>query len=156
MDWPGWPAIAAVLVLAACEQKVEVQLDPGVVEWVTYRSDELGISFEHPEQWVAARHGNSIALEGDRATAVRVTVTSSDEARRRGLWGRTPIVRTERVGGLEYDFYRYRHYDGPVYVATLAFVTEYGGLDVGVEFRTRAEEPGPVERRILESLKLER
>lgn len=70
------------------------------------------------------------------------------------MWGRSEVVRVDTTGVLAWRFYRYRHYDGPVYVPTLAFVVRHGEKELGIEFRTRSEEPGEVEDRILRTVRL--
>ncbi len=144
----------ALLTAAGCEQRIEEPLDPADVRWTTYTNDAYGITFEHPSVWAVVQRGNSIVLQGNRATAMRVTLADRREAERRGLWGRTPVVREERLGEHAFAFYRYRHYDGPSYVPTLAFVTPHREVELGVEFRTGATEPSEVERRVLSSLRL--
>lgn len=139
---------------AACEQRVVLPIDPASVTWQTYDADDLGVRLEHPTAWVPVARGNTVAFQGARATAMRITLADRGEAEKRGLWGRTPVVRVDTIGGLSFAFYRYRHYDGPSYVPTLAFVVGHRGLELGVEFRTHAEEPGDAERHVLESLRL--
>lgn len=146
----------AVWTLATCEQDIEPMIaDVDAVEWVAYENRELGIRLEHPARWRVEAGATSIRFEGEVATAMRVTLIEASEAEDRGLWGRTPVVRVDTAGVLAYRFYRYRHYDGPAYVPTLAFVVPHRGVELGVEFRTRSEEPGPVEHRILGSLRLD-
>lgn len=153
---PGVAAALGVTVWtsAGCEQRVEPVLDPASVEWVEYSNDELGVSLAYPAVWSVEVQGNSIRFEGSVATAMRVTLASAEEASHRGLWGRTSVVRVDTIGETGFRFYRYRHYDGPTYVPTLAFVVSQRGLDLGIEFRTRADEPDALERRILESVRL--
>jgi len=143
-----------VWTFASCEQRVEPSRDPATVEWVEYSNDQLGLSLEYPAVWSVEVQGNSIRFEGSVATAMRVTLASADEAAHRGLWGRTSVVRVDTIGETGFRFYRYRHYDGPVYVPTLAFVVAQRGLELGIEFRTGAAEPDALERRILESVRL--
>jgi hypothetical protein len=139
---------------ASCEQRIEPALDPAAVEWVEYTNEAFGLSLEYPAAWAVEVQDNSIRFEGSVATAMRVTLAGEDEAADRGLWGRTAAVRVETVGDTRFRFYRYRHYDGPAYVPTLAFVVAHRGQELGIEFRTRAEEPDAVERRILGSVRL--
>lgn len=160
MRWAGWSAIAVTLSgvtlwVAGCEMELEPRIDDAqAVEWVEYVSEELGVRLEHPAHWRVEESGNTIRFVGDVATAMRVTLVDPEEARERGLWGRSEIVRIDTAGVLAWRFYRYRHYDGPVYVPTLAFVVRHRGKELGIEFRTRSADAGEVEKRVLATVRL--
>lgn len=146
--------LLALLTAAGCQQRLADDVDPDAVEWVPYRNDALGVAFEHPSTWTPDQRGSSIALRDAHATAMRVTLVDREEAVGRGLWGRTPLVRVDTIGGLSFAFYRYDHYDGPTYVPTLAFVGRHRNRELGVEFRTRRPAPDATELRILATLRL--
>ncbi len=146
--------LLALAVLAGCRQPVPPQLDFDQTRFEVTRSDELGLSVEHPARYRATLDGNSLILSDGGLTAVRLTLATRAEARNRGLWAQADPVGDTGFGGTRGTWYRYRHWDGPSWVPTLAYVVPHRGLELGVEFRTTAHEFDAVHRHILASLEL--
>ncbi len=145
--------MVAVLALG-CRQPVPPQLDPELTALEKYHSYDLGISISHPARYRVVEDRNSLILSDGGLTAIRVTLASRAEARNRGLWAHSDPVGNVGFGSTTGEFYRYRHWDGPSWVPTLAYVVDHRGLELGVEFRTLAQEFDAVHRQVLQSLEL--
>lgn len=143
-----------VSLVLGCRQPVPPQMDPQLTALTQYHSDDLGISISYPARYRAVEDGNSLILSDGGLTAIRVTLASRAEARNRGLWAHNDPVGSVGYGTTRGEFYRYRHWDGPSWVPTLAYVVDHRGLELGVEFRTLAHEFDAVHRQVLQSLEL--
>jgi hypothetical protein len=142
------------LLAAACAQRVAPPLDPATVTWTTYTDEELGFTLRHPDVWRPHRHGSSVLFQDPSLTPMRVSVLPPDEARQRGLWGRSEPMREELRGETRGRLFPYLHFDGPSYVPTLAWVVPHRDAELGIELRTKNQEPDAVQAAILESLVL--
>lgn len=149
--------IAAALValcLSACEQPVPDPLDPDRVEWTTYANRTLGFRMEIPAGYDLEVDGNSVVLSDRGRTAVRVTHADREEARNRGLWAQVDPIEEREYAGKTGMYYEYKHWDGPSYVPTLAWVVKHRAKDLGVEFRTIESDLNEVHVHMLESLEV--
>lgn len=148
-----WTALGA-LALTACEQPVPDPLDEDSVEWTTYTNRTLGFSLDIPASYDIEVDDNSVVLSDDGHTAVRVTHADREEARNRGLWAQVEPREEREYAGRTGQYYVYKHWDGPSYVPTLAWVVRHQGKDLGVEFRTTEVEMNDVHEHMLKSLDL--
>lgn len=149
-----WIWVATGVAIFGCEQPVPDPLDPDGVGWSLYANEKLGFRLEAPDHYEVRAEGNSVVFVDGGRTALRVTHADRTEARNRGLWAQVDPLEGREYGETKGQFYRYRHYDGPLYVPTLAYVVRHRGMDLGVEFRTRQEELDLVHERVLETLEL--
>lgn len=149
----GW-CLAAVAALMACEQPVPDPLDPDGLDWTSYANDDLGFRMEAPARYRVRVEGNSVVFADGNRTAVRVTHADRSEARNRGLWAQVEPLEQREYGRTTGRFYRYKHWDGPSFVPTLAYVVRHRGKELGIEFRTRQDDLDDVHQHVLETLEL--
>jgi len=145
---------ASGAAICACEQPVPDPVDPSRVEWSPYGNEDLGFRLEVPAHYEIHADGDGVVFTDDGRTALRVTHADRTEARNRGLWAQVDPTEAREYGETAGQFYRYRHYDGPTYVPTLAYVVRHRGKDLGVEFRTRRSDLDPVHEHVLATLEL--
>ena len=131
----------------ACEVSPEPLEDHGL-EWTTYES-ETGFFIDHPSVVEAIPEGAGVAF-AYKGTPVRVIFTDSATAADHGLWVRSDPVEEIELAGRPGQKYVYNHWDGPVYVRTVAFVVPYRDQWLAVEFRT-PDELTSVQQRMLAS-----
>jgi len=75
----------------------------------------------------------------DNYPVLVINDVTGNEAKNRGLWIKHPPLENIIVGGVQWKKYIYEHHDGPYNMRTIAFVTEYQGKWLGVEFSNSGE-----------------
>ena len=121
--------------------------------WHVYTSPALHVAVDVPDYMETVEGGEGMTAfrlpHGGNAVLLRWADKAEQE--RRGLWAGNAPLGPCALGGRAGEHFRYRHYDGPIYSVTDAYVVPHMGKDLALEFRTTQD--GPVKRRMLASFR---
>jgi len=146
----------SLLLLGCCKEDVPPlsEQQPEQLTWVSYTHPALPYSLRYPNLFNAEEEKEgSVFFRYGCGVPVVMRFHDEKEGRRRGAWfGHEPagdIQLSNRAG----KKYIYEHQEGPFSTRTVAYVVEYRGKFLGLEFRT-PDELNAVQARLLESFTL--
>jgi hypothetical protein len=149
-------ASLAVLVLAGCQGAPPPDPPADAVTWRAFHNDAVGYSVELPTVFErTGERGQSVLFRYQGYPVLCINYVDEAEGRRRGLWVGKEDSGPARLGGRDGRRFVYRHYDGPFSMRTVSYVVGYRGKLLGLEFRTDLAEPDSLQRRILDSFRLD-
>jgi hypothetical protein len=136
----------------------DTPLDINQVQWSTYTNSLLKYSLQYPNGYTVQQEANGASVmfkTGMFRTPMLVRYTSEAEGKQRGLWfGNQPTAPIE-LGGKKGYKYVYKHYDGPLGARMIAYVVEYQGQFLGLEFRSDGNDLDAVQKQIVQSFRFE-
>ena len=149
-----WNVNARLLLAAALLPALGCQVGPFELPvatgWHQYRNDRLRVGFDVPDYFeVRELDDSATAFRVQGGNAVLLRWADKAEQERRGLWAGNAPLGACTLGGRNGQHFQYRHYDGPIYSVTDAYVVPHMGKDLALEFRTTR--PSEVKRRMLAS-----
>jgi len=120
--------------------------------WREFRDPVLGVTLEIPDDYgiLPVPEGISFFVPDVGTAAVLRPAATVDEERHHFAVGDTPLG-TVMVAGRPAEHFRYRHFDGPIYCVTDAYVIPHGGRRIALEFRTIRGDA--VKRHVLASMR---
>jgi len=153
---PGLFVMAVAALVQGCVGAPDTPR-AGTFEWAAYANEAIGISLEYPDAYKVEERsgGRDVSFKLGRSHAIRLSLLSAEEGKNRGLWfDRAPAADVDFAGrpGKRYE---YIHGDGPFGSPVLSFVIPHRGRWLALEFRTMNTDLDAVQRRILESCRLE-
>jgi hypothetical protein len=125
---------AALLAMACQWGPVEL---PAPRSWREFQDPALHVALDVPANFVArpVPDGTSFSIPDVGTFAVLRSAAIADEERHHLFVHDTPLG-TAPVAGIAAEHFRYRHYDGPFYCVSDAFVVPHAGKRIALEFRT--------------------
>ena len=146
-------AILAI-VIVSCATTAPMLPSAADLQWTSFHSERLGITLEIPKEFVAQEYDGDLFFRYADHLALRITLSTPEEARRRGLWPSSPPVGNVTVAGQSAVEYFYDHYDGPIYDHYVAFVFAHRGQSLAIAFHSEQNELNSTQQRIVDSLRM--
>ncbi len=123
-----------------------------VQEWARYTDERSGVSLEYPAQCTIHRNDAGALIRFNDSPIIAFSFTTMEVAKKRGLWAAHAPADSCQLGGREGELYRYDHHDVFLGMHTVSWVVPHDGKWIALELRMKCDEPGSVQRRVIESL----
>jgi hypothetical protein len=149
---PFFAAICIIMIHTGCEEPIPDPPDPGSFEWFVFDHPSLGYSLDYPSTITPERDGDDVFFRFEGKSLFRVSHVTEREGRERGLWITSAPIKRVKLGGRPGHLYIYRNFNGPRYSWWTAYVVEYRGKQLGVEFACKGD-LGEVLFHVLESFR---
>lgn len=144
--------VVLAITIISCASVAPMLPSASELQWTSYNNDRMGISLSVPTDFLVQEYEGDIFFRYHDRVALRITLTTTEDARKRGLWPISSPVADLTVAGHSAQEYVYDHYDGPVFDHFVAYVFDYQGQSLAVAFHTEQNELNSAQEQILNSL----
>ena len=146
--------VVLAITIISCASIAPMLPSASELQWTTYSNDRMGLSLSIPTDFLAQEYEGDIFFRYQDRVALRITLTTTEDARKRGLWPINSPVASLTVAGHQAQEYVYDHYDGPVFDHFVAYVFDHRGQSLAIAFHTEQNELNSTQEQILNSLTL--
>lgn len=146
--------VVLAITIISCASVAPMLPSANELEWTSYSNDRMGFSLSIPSDFLVQEYEGDVFFRYHDRVALRITLTTTDDARQRGLWPVSSPVAELAVAGHQAQQYIYDHYDGPVFDHFVTYVFDHQGQSLAVAFHTEQNELNSAQEQILNSLSL--